>query len=418
MARSMTSPAPAPPAPSTRSFAALRHPGFRAFFITYALSMCADNIEHVISYYIMFRKFQSPVLGGIAVVTHWLPFLFFAFYSGALADRFDPRRMIQIAMGLFIGVSITWAIIFVYDAAEVWHAVVLLTIHGIAGVLWQPASQLLLHDIVGPHELQSAVRLNSTARYLGLLVGPGIGAALMLAVGPTVGLLINAAIYLPLVLWLAFTKLGAPVARPKRPSGWAAIVGTLRAVRDNRAILLMIALAGASSFFIGGAYHAQMPGYARDLGQGDADFRYGLLLAADAAGALCAGLILEGRGLLPMRVRSAIILAGLWAVALVGFALSNNFALAVGLLFVVGFLELAFGAMAQTLVQVNAPPEIRGRVIGLFNMSALGLRTFAGFTIGFLGSVIGIHWSLAASALAVFVICGLLFMVPVRRAAV
>ena len=54
--------------------------------------------------------------------------------------------------------------------------------------------------------------------------------------------------------------------------------------------------------------------------------------------------------------------------------------------------------MAQTLVQLNAPPPIRGRIIGLFNMSALGLRSFSGVTVGLAGSLVGIHLSLALSA--------------------
>ena len=76
------------------------------------------------------------------------------------------------------------------------------------------------------------------------------------------------------------------------------------------------------------------------------------------------------------------------------------------LLFVAGFVELAFSAMAQTLVQLNAPAAIRGRVIGLFSMSSLGLRAFAGLSVGLLGGVIGIHWSLALSALALLILAG------------
>ena len=63
--------------------------------------------------------------------------------------------------------------------------------------------------------------------------------------------------------------------------------------------------------------------------------------------------------------------------------------------------------MAQTLVQVNAPAQVRGRVIGLFAMSALGLRAFSGLTVGLGGSVIGIHWSLAISAAVLLVITAL-----------
>jgi len=70
------------------------------------------------------------------------------------------------------------------------------------------------------------------------------------------------------------------------------------------------------------------------------------------------------------------------------------------LLFAAGFFELSFSSMAQSLVQLNALPEMRGRVIGLFNMSALGLRFFSGITVGLAGTLVGVHVSLAASAAA------------------
>ena len=68
--------------------------------------------------------------------------------------------------------------------------------------------------------------------------------------------------------------------------------------------------------------------------------------------------------------------------------------------------------MAQTLVQLNAPPDKRGRVIGLFNMASLGLRAFSGVSVGLLGSLIGVHWSLALSALATLAIAAGLIALP------
>src|ERR1700733_15559314 len=155
------------PAAKHVSFAALQHRSFRYFFIGNATAMMADNCEHVISYWVMFQKFHSPELGGFAVISHWVPFLLFSGYSGALAARFDPRRMIQLGMLLFMSVSICWGVLIATDTLQVWHAAVLLSIHGCAGVLWGPPSQLLIHDIVEHDQLPSAVRLTATARYLG-----------------------------------------------------------------------------------------------------------------------------------------------------------------------------------------------------------------------------------------------------------
>ena len=115
------------------AFAALRHGSFRAYFLTSAAAMMADNIEHVISYWVMFQKFHSPALAGFAVLSHWLPFLLFSVYFGALADRYDCRRIIQVALVLFMGVSLAWGVLFLTDTIELWHAVVLLTVHGMAG---------------------------------------------------------------------------------------------------------------------------------------------------------------------------------------------------------------------------------------------------------------------------------------------
>ena len=403
--------------PKTQSFAAMRHPGFRAQFTTYVLAMMADNIEHVISYWVVFQKFHSPALAGFAVVSHWLPYLLFSVASGALAERFDPRRVIQCGMALFILASLSWGYFFITGTLQMWQAMAILVIHGCAGVLWQTPNQMLIYDIVGPTELESAVRLNAMARYLAVLAGPAVGAAILLAFGPAAGIMLNTVFYLPLVLWLVAAPYGprfcgsAPAPR-RAVRGLKDIIATARDIKNHPTIVSMILLAGAASFFVGNAYSAQMPNFAADLQHGDPGLAYSTLLAADAAGGLLAGLVLEGRGLLPPRPRTAIILALLWCAALSVFSLANSYWLALGFLLCAGFLELSFNAMAQSLVQLDAPPDKRGRVIGLFNMASLGLKTFSGVSVGLVGSVIGIHWSLALSAIVTMLISAALLVLP------
>ena len=408
------------PAPQHRAFAAFAKVDFRIYLLAATAAMMADNIEHVISYKVMFDRFHSPALGGFAVVSHWVPFLLLAGVSGGLADRFDIRRLIQLGMLMYIAVSVSWGVMFLTNTVTLGRAMTLLVIHGLAGVIWVPAGQVLIHQLVTQGQLASAVRLNATGRYLGFLVGPVLGAGVLMALlGPAYGIFANALIYTPLLVWLIKAPYGraAPGRKPPRAAvgSYADVWSTMQVVARNPVLLSMTVLVGAASFFVGNAYQAQMPGFAADLGHERADFTYSMLLAADAAGGLLGGLILETRGWLAPRARTAFILALIWCVALVGFARAGGYVLALSLLFVAGFVELAFNSMAQALVQLHAPGEIRGRVIGVFSMSASGLRMFSGLSVGLLGASVGIHNSLAMSAGALFILYSILFVIRFLR---
>jgi MFS family permease len=416
---------PTPPAQITLTsnkkiaFAALHHRDFRAFFITTMLAMMADNIEHVISYWLLFEKFHSPVLAGFADISHWTPFLLLSVYFGGIADRSDCRKVIQMAQIMYMGVSAAWAILFYTNTIQVWHASILLVIHGIAGVLWMPAEQLIIHDIVGPEHIQSAVRLNATSRQLGILFGPAVGAGLMFVLGPSIGLLANALIYIPMTLWLLVVPYTGHLRegeRLRRAIGWRDAISVIREVSHNRPIITMVILGGSASLFVGNAFNTQMPGFAHDLGAEKADFAYGALLIAGAAGAVFGGFLLEGKGWLQANVRTAIISATVWCGLITAFAFSKNYPLSLVLLFCAGILNLSFYSTAQAIVQLLAPSHLRGRLIGLFSMSAFGLRAFSGVTVGVVGGLIGIHWSLAISAMTLMAVTfGLLaFATPER----
>jgi MFS family permease len=220
-----------------------------------------------------------------------------------------------------------------------------------------------------------------------------------------------------MLLWLfwAPTRQAGAAVRRLAVRGLADIIETIRAISGFPILTSMTLLAGLTSFLVGNAYHAQMPGYATDLDHGDPGVAYSALLAADAAGALVAGVALEMWGRFKPTPRMAILLATLWTLSLLAFAGVHIYAVAVVLLFAAGFFELSFNTMAQTLVQLNAPTEIRGRVVGLFNMAGAGMRAFSGVTVGLVGSAIGIHWSLGISAAVLLLLLLFLYRLAMKR---
>jgi MFS family permease len=405
-----------PPSRLTPRFAALHVPDYRRYFLAGLLAMTADSIEHVISYWMIFLKFHSATLAGFAVISHWLPFLLFSFHAGVLADRDDCRKLIQVGQGLFMLASLAWGVLFLTDTLAVWHAVVILLIHGAAGVVGTAAVQLLLHDMVGAEQLQSAIRLNATSRHLSILLGPAVGGGMMLLLGPAWGLLANVALYVPFTLLLMripYTGHGLSADSRRAPRfGLGEALRVFEEVRADHRIIIMIVLGGATSFFVGNAFQAQMPQYAQRLGSDAAGAGYSLLLGANAAGAVIGAILLESLNLLRPTARTAILCAAAWALTIGLFPLARTYGVALTLLVLAGLFNIAFTSMAQALVQILAPPRLRGRVVGLFNTATLGLRAGSGLTVGVLGAIIGVHWSLALSAAAVVAIATALLARP------
>ena len=399
--------------PSTLKFAALRIPAYRRYFVALLMSMVADNIEHVISYWVMFKAFHSPALAGFAVISHWVPFLLFSLHTGALADRYDCRKLIHVSQALYVVASVAWGLLFLTDTLQMWHAVAILLIHGAAGVIVAPASQLIIHEIVGREQLPSAIRLNASSRYLAILLGPAIGGGLMLLFGPAWGLLVNVLIYMPFSIFALRTPYtghdGRAAGRSARAFAWSEVTRVLATARADPRIMTMIVLAGASSFFVGTAFQAQMPEYAQYLGADDSGAWYSILLAANAAGAILGVIWLEGGFDLRPSVRTALLCAIFWGITMGLFPLAQSYTTAVALLVLAGIFSIAFTSMAQTLVQMLAPANVRGAIVGLFNTSMLGLRAGSGITVGVVGTFIGVRLSLELASLAfVLVALGLL----------
>lgn len=376
-----------------RKFAVLRSRRTSPYVLGAALSMMGDNVEHVLTYWVLWQTFHSPLLVGFQIVSHWLPFLLLSVYAGSLAERFDCRRLIQIAQGMFMLVSLSWGILFLTGTLQLWEACVLLVVHGMAGCLWGPAEQMMLYDFAGPGQLPSAVRINATFRSLGVLLGPVVGSALLVAVGPTAGIFINIAVFLPLTSFLMTTKFTGHSRRAVVAGSRMTLISAFKVlgtVRRNRVLVAMIVLAALSAVTVGAVLQNSMPLFANLLGAGTAGLAYGVLLFANGIGGVVGGLFLEASDWIKPSSRTAVIAAVLFGVTTVVFALAGNYALAVIALVVGGFARITSDSTEMSIVQLEAPDAERGRVIGAYSMFSRGMSTFSGVTVGVVGSLIGI----------------------------
>jgi MFS family permease len=398
---------PASPTPSQAGqsvkFAALRNPECRRYLGGAALAMMADNIEHVITYWVVWQRFHSPALTGFEVISHWLPFLLLSPYFGGLADRYDCRKLIQASQSLFMLVSLAWGVLFATGTLTVWNACVLLILHGMAGALWAPPEQLLLEDFVGPADLPSAIRLNSTARSLGILSGPVVGSALLLGLGPTRGIWVNIAFYVPLTVLMARTRFTGHTRNGVTAAKRVGILAAARVFRDvarDRVLAAMIILAGLGAFFVGSAMQTSMPSIADTTNGLASGTAYGVLLFANGLGGVLGGVLLEGTGWIKLSVRAALWSTAVYGVTSVFFAASHDYLLAAPLLVVGGIANLAALSITQTVVQLRAPDDKKGQVIGVYGVGANGMRIGSGLTVGLFGAAVGLRPALGWSAAA------------------
>ena len=392
-------------------FAALRNPECRRYLGGAALAMMADNVEHVITYWVVWQRFHSPALTGFEVISHWLPFLLLSPYFGALADRFDCRKLIQASQGLFMLVSLAWGILFATGTLTVWNACVLLILHGMAGALWAPPEQLLLEDFVGPADLPSAIRLNSTARSLGILCGPVVGSALLLGLGPTRGIWVNIAFYLPLTVLMARTRFTGHTRSGIIAKQRVGLLGAVRVFRDvsrDRVLAAMIILAGLGAFFVGSAMQTSMPSIADTTTGLPSGTAYGVLLFANGLGGVLGGLLLEGTGWIKLSVRAALWSTAVYGITSVFFAVSHNYLIAAPLLVIGGIANLAALSITQTVAQLRAPDEKKGQVIGVYGVGANGMRIGSGLTVGLFGAAVGLRPALGWSSVALCACVGVL----------
>jgi len=193
-----------------------------------------------------------------------------------------------------------------------------------------------------------------------------------------------------------------------------------REVRKDRVIVSMIVLAGLGSFFVGSAIQTTMPSIATTMSGVSGGTAYGVLLFANGLGGVLGGLLLEGTGWLRLSVRAALWSTFVYGAASMLFAFSHQFVVAALLLVVGGAANLATMSITQTVVQMLAPREKRGQVVGLYGVGANGMRLGSGFTVGLFGAVVGLRVSLGLSASAMCVgtaIVAAYLLVGNRRAA-
>lgn len=381
-----------PSGPQPR-IAALQNRQFRHFWFAITLALTGLWIRITVQGYLVYEMTSDQFLLGLVGFLNALPVLLLSPIVGVVVDRFE-RRKVLFATQAFMAVNLlALATLDALDVLRVSHILVISMLAGAAAAFDWPARLSLVPNLVEPHELQSAVALNSAAFNGARIVGPVIGGTLIAVIGTAACFYLSAAAFLPsLVVLLTLTVDRAmPKGEPTSPmrtlvAGYR-YIWTYPTLRSLLSVDLVPVIFGMSFF-------ALLPALTRDVydrgSQG-----LGLLYAADGAGAFLGVMAVATLTSLKRRGLLVIVFVFLFALIQILFSFAPTMWVGMVLIFGLGLVGAIYATLADTLVQTIIDDEYRGRVMAVWS-------TFWGLTpIGYLQiGLIAEHWGTQRAILA------------------
>jgi MFS family permease len=381
--------------PWSQSFSSLRVPNFRLFTISNILAMSGTWMQRIAQDWLVLTLSHSVTAVGITVAMQFTPMLVFGLYGGLIVDRYSKRMLLMLTQGTAGVLATLLAVLALTHSIEVWHVWAIAFVVGLVTVVDNPTRQVFVNELVGPRNLRNAISINSSVFQLGGLIGPAIAGILLTAVGAGWAFAINAVTCLVTVLTLGALKKSKLVRSAPMPRQKGQLKQGLAYVVGKPAILWSIVMVAILSVFA-----LTMPvilaAYANDTFKVGAA-GYGLFNTLIAAGALTGGLLSTRRT--GVRLRTVILMAGLWGVLqALGSIMPNEFALGATLI-ALGIANLLFITAANSLVQMSSNIGIRGRVMSLYVLVLLGGQAIGGPIMGWIVSTYGPNVGMAISGI-------------------
>lgn len=384
-----------------RRFESLGNPHFRLLFIGNLLQFGSMQMQQLVRGVLVFQLTGSfAYLGGVAMANA-VPGLIFAPVGGVLADRMPRKTIVQLGQGYNVANAAILAILAGTGMMRIEHLMISAVLQGAINSMMMPARQSLISDLVGREKLMNAVGMNSSGQNLMQLAGPAIGGILIATVNPAAVFWVMALMYAAAVTFTVripkkpmFAYDG--VRGPHRGGGFADLLDGMRYVARDPSIRTLVIV----NFIIVLAtmpYQMMLPGFVQDvLHKGAAE--QGVLLAITGIGALggsfvVASLTERDRG------RTLLIVAAVAGVALIAFALSENYYVTMPILLIVGVTQAIRMSLGQVLIQSYSEDEYRGRVMAVWFMQ-FSLMQVGTFLVGILSETVGPQLAIGGLAAA------------------
>ena len=380
----------------SRALGSLAVRNYRLYFCGQVVSVSGNWMQQIAIAWLVLRLTNSAFDLGVTTALQSLPYLLAAGWGGLLVDRVPKRRLLLWTQTAQIVPAVALWLLSDTGVVQMWMVYVLVFGRGVVNTVDNPARQSFVIEMVGRDRLLNAVSLNASIIQAGRLFGPAIAAVIIatLGLGPCFG--VNALTFVFMIAMLLLMDTSAlrpgPVTTRGRGQLRAGLILASR-TRELRLPLLLMAVVGLLSF----NFTVVLPTVARFTFHGSAS-TYALMMGFLASGALVGALFTGSRR--AVSVRSVAWAAVAFGAALGLAAAAPDLKLALLALVLVGTTSVTFSASAQASLQLAVAPEMRGRILSLYQIVYMGTTPMGALIVGALATSYGSRSGLILGAAA------------------
>jgi MFS family permease len=387
-----------------RRFPALASPDYRLFLVGQFISVIGTWMQNTAQPYLAYRISGKPLDLGIIGFASTLPTLLLALPAGVFVERWDKRKTVIVLQAVMSLQAFGLALLTYLGHIQIWHIVVFALIFGSASAVEITARQAMLIELAGREALPSAIALQATAFNIGRVLGPLCAAWLLTSTHTEAGVfLANGISFIFVIIGLFFARTRYKIQRgnnEEKDLGTEFKEGLSYIYKNSlvASVTLMAALIG----FFGFPLVQQIPALARDILKTVSDTeavvagRTSTLYAAQGAGAMVAAILAATfMGSSHRKGRWVVFGQIAFIFPLIALGFTGNLKLSIILLVCMGWGTVTQLVTMNTLIQLNVPNELRGRVFSIYLWALQGVAPFGSLLIGWIAQ----RWGVSLAAL-------------------